>query len=233
MTGAPHPSPPAARPAARPTPVYRGRIDRIDGQVIEGWALVGDGRVPAELEILYDGALLGTAVADRPRPDLKEKGIGTGRHGFLFPVPGDVTLDDGTLAGGGGHLTVLFRNTGVPLRPPTDAGQNRDPVAARLDEVSVTLGTLGQMIRHQQTAGDRGATQNAETQREILATVDRLERLLSIGFARTLRARVSRQTAGLVASAQRLQFRTMKIMGLLIVSLLAAIGLGLAVLLSR
>ena len=68
-------------------PLLQGFVDGFDDGVLFGWAArQGDSR-PVTLEILRDGRSLGTAVASLYRQDLKNAGIGDGRHGFEFRLP--------------------------------------------------------------------------------------------------------------------------------------------------
>lgn len=221
----------SATQGARATPTYRGRVDRMDSGVIEGWALVGDGATPAELEVILDGELLGVAVADNPRKDLIEKGIGTGRHGFRFLLPEGVTLESASAA-----PVLMFRNTGVPLRVPIgQKGRRSDPVMARLDSVLAAVLALGQIVREQKQRGVRadgqqGADLQADLQadlRDIHATLQRLESILCIGLAQSMRDHVAAQTAGLVRADLKRELRVLKRMGLLTLTLIMGVGIGI------
>ena len=69
------------------TVTLQGFVDGCDDGILFGWAArPGDGR-PVTLEILRDGRSLGTTVASLYREDLKNAGIGNGRHGFEFRLP--------------------------------------------------------------------------------------------------------------------------------------------------
>ena len=60
-----------------------GQLDTADRRMLTGWAaLAQDPGVPVELEIVDNGAVIGTAVANRYRGDLDAAGIGQGRNGF-------------------------------------------------------------------------------------------------------------------------------------------------------
>ena len=66
----------------------RGSLDRVARDCVEGW--VQDEGQPGEAVTvrIYDNGLpLGVAVADRYREDLKQAGVGDGRHAFVFTVP--------------------------------------------------------------------------------------------------------------------------------------------------
>lgn len=63
----------------------QGHVDEFFHDVAQGWVLgaVSPNSV-AEVEIFLDGTLIGTALGDVFRPDIKQLGFGDGRHGFKF-----------------------------------------------------------------------------------------------------------------------------------------------------
>ena len=66
----------------------RGFIDRITPRSIEGWAQNVDlPESPVCLDILAGGTLVGQALANRYREDLKHAGLGSGWHSFAFRLP--------------------------------------------------------------------------------------------------------------------------------------------------
>jgi hypothetical protein len=68
-----------------------GRIDLIRNGVVDGWAW--DPSTPAErvhLQVLLDDEVVGSAVAELPRPSLAAAGVGDGAYAFRFVLP--VTL---------------------------------------------------------------------------------------------------------------------------------------------
>jgi hypothetical protein len=75
-----------------------GRIDIADARRVSGWAW--DQARPErrlEVQIWHGQELLGTALADRERADLKRNGIGDGCHAFQFKL-GQPGLDLSALA---------------------------------------------------------------------------------------------------------------------------------------
>jgi phytanoyl-CoA hydroxylase len=65
-----------------------GSVDRCDERLIEGWLTIAD--EPATklaLEFVLDGRVIGHAVADQLREDLKEAGLGGGCCAFSFATP--------------------------------------------------------------------------------------------------------------------------------------------------
>jgi SAM-dependent methyltransferase len=68
-------------------PPLDGYVDAFDDGTLIGWAArPGDAR-PVTIEVFRDGRSLGRAVACLYREDLKNAGIGDGRHGFEFRLP--------------------------------------------------------------------------------------------------------------------------------------------------
>lgn len=65
-------------------PTYRGHVNGLRGKALIGWCSATTHNEPVEVEILVDGALLGTTLANLFRQDLLEAGIGAGRHAFTF-----------------------------------------------------------------------------------------------------------------------------------------------------
>jgi hypothetical protein len=68
--------------------VLDSNIDFVSRTLIEGWAYLPESPdVRVVLAIVDNGAMIGKVVADRHRIDLKNAGIGDGRHGFSFAIP--------------------------------------------------------------------------------------------------------------------------------------------------
>jgi hypothetical protein len=67
----------------------RGSIDWItESWMIEGWAQdEAHPELPVLLEILLEGQPIGTVLACDHRGDLRDAGLGSGRHSFVFPLP--------------------------------------------------------------------------------------------------------------------------------------------------
>jgi hypothetical protein len=79
--------PAPAGPAAR-----RGYLDEASRTQIRGWAW--DANRPHDrlaLEIVDIGVVIARLPADRHRGDLEDAGIGDGRHGFAFAIPGGLS----------------------------------------------------------------------------------------------------------------------------------------------
>jgi hypothetical protein len=64
-----------------------GYIDACDDGTLLGWAARPGDPDPVTVEVQCDGVVLGRAVAQLYREDLRVAGIGAGRHGFAFRVP--------------------------------------------------------------------------------------------------------------------------------------------------
>ncbi len=115
--------PPEALAAlARPPPGQRrGSVDLVDFAV-RGWA-IWEGDSPVVLDIVIDGAVVGRAACDMPRPDLLAAGYGTATAGFGFVIPPDF------LDGAPRLLTVRYADGAcVPMLSPNTP----DPFAFRL-----------------------------------------------------------------------------------------------------
>lgn len=69
----------------------RGFVDRIGEGLVEGWAML-ENQPDAlnHVEIHAGGRLIGAVLAEWHRDDLVAAGIGSGRHGFSFPLPADI-----------------------------------------------------------------------------------------------------------------------------------------------
>jgi hypothetical protein len=66
----------------------RGYVDRVGATCITGWAQNIDAHeAPVCLDIFARGRLIGQVLANTHRDDLKQAGIGSGRHGFAFTPP--------------------------------------------------------------------------------------------------------------------------------------------------
>jgi glycosyltransferase involved in cell wall biosynthesis len=77
----------AAEPAA-----WRGFLDSVSRERIEGWAF--DARAPNKpvaLVILDNGEAIARVLANRKRKDLASAGMGDGRHGFSLIIPGGLS----------------------------------------------------------------------------------------------------------------------------------------------
>ncbi len=71
-----------------------GNLERVDHEVVVGWAC--DEAAPdraVRLQVLAGEALLGEVLANRFRGDLLRAGIGDGRHGFSFSLPGGLAVE--------------------------------------------------------------------------------------------------------------------------------------------
>ena len=72
----------------------RGFTDNINSREITGWVIDSKSpQDPLKVELLVDGRVMGETFADNARDDLKQAGIGNGRHAFRFNTPLSI-LDD-------------------------------------------------------------------------------------------------------------------------------------------
>ncbi|MGK7870625.1 tetratricopeptide repeat protein [Falsiroseomonas sp. E2-1-a20] len=83
-------------PSSFAHPTLRGKIERLEGHILVGWALNPQQPEQAlEFEIEVNGQMAGRHVADILRGDLLRNGIGTGRHGFRVELPRELVSGDG------------------------------------------------------------------------------------------------------------------------------------------
>jgi len=76
----------------------RGFVDRVTPHVVEGWAQnVDHPEASVCLDIYAGGLLIGQVLANRYRADLKQTGLGSGRHSFSFVPPAGLALNAGTV----------------------------------------------------------------------------------------------------------------------------------------
>jgi hypothetical protein len=72
--------------------VWQGAVDLVTHGRVVGWARnVARPDQPVVLQILDNGAPVGRVVADRFRGDLRDAGLGDGRHGFELAIPGGLS----------------------------------------------------------------------------------------------------------------------------------------------
>lgn len=116
-------SPEALAALARQPGQRRGSVDLVDFAV-RGWA-IREGENPVVLDIVIDGAVVGRAACDMPRPDLLAAGFGTATAGFGFVIP------PAFLDGAPRLLSVRYAD-GVCL--PMLSPNTPDPCAFRLGQ---------------------------------------------------------------------------------------------------
>ncbi len=82
--------PPAV--AVAPALGWHGRLDHADHAMVRGWAQDGgQPEVPVVLQVSCDGVALASVVANCHRPDLRDAGLGSGRHGFALAITGTLS----------------------------------------------------------------------------------------------------------------------------------------------
>jgi len=65
---------------------HHGHLDAFDGTIVSGWAYA-EGMGYCTVDIFLDGRLVGRALADQYRADLKHANIGNGCCAFHFQIP--------------------------------------------------------------------------------------------------------------------------------------------------
>jgi glycosyltransferase involved in cell wall biosynthesis len=72
----------------------RGHLAHVSRGWLAGWAWdSAQGDAPVALEVLDNGVHIASVVANMYRQDLAREGIGDGRHGFEFFIPGGLSPD--------------------------------------------------------------------------------------------------------------------------------------------
>lgn len=118
----------------------QGRVDALDGGRLFGW--VWDRAKPTDrlgVRVVLDGVTVATAIADKPRIDLRRNGIGDGAYAF------DVTLAPDIAANGNRLSVIAVTPDGVEiaLRNPTvDERAAEAAVAAPMARVLERLDLL-------------------------------------------------------------------------------------------
>ena len=83
-----HPMPGAAIAIRAAELGYAGFVDDVTSGRITGWALnLNRPKQRVSLDVLLDGAVLQTVIADQPRPDLATAGMGDGFSAFAVTLP--------------------------------------------------------------------------------------------------------------------------------------------------
>jgi hypothetical protein len=150
------PAAPTLLPAAR----LHGRLDAIENRRLFGW--VWDADRPDDrlvVTVRWEGRVVATTIADRPRIDLRRNGIGDGAHSF------DVELDDEAFAVRD-RLTVMAASpsTGAELALQLPAAAERAaeaaiaaPMSRLLDRLDVLLAAQRRIQLSQKEASDRSS----------------------------------------------------------------------------
>lgn len=119
----------------------KGYVDRLEDGVVEGWAADLRSPDPLSIDIEIDGAIVARGVvADRFRGDLRDAGIGNGRHGFRAEVANvDADAREVRLrAASGAVITARSRRARIKtVAAATNAGDPR--AAAALSEQAAVI----------------------------------------------------------------------------------------------
>jgi predicted Rdx family selenoprotein len=153
--------------AGRPAPCLKGHLDRVRNDLVEGWAwdpAHPDERI--ELEILESDIVIGRAIADRRRDDVRASGHGDGYCGFRLKLdvplaawrrheihirrrsdkaalPGSpVTIGRSTTEGGPRQAIAALPSPAIGSRPGVGASESRKRVLV-IDDLPPTPGKDG------------------------------------------------------------------------------------------
>ncbi|HEV7322564.1 MAG TPA: hypothetical protein VGO04_28520 [Ensifer sp.] len=132
----------------------KGRVDAIDQGRVFGWAF--DPETPEKrlaIRVLLDGKVIGEALADRNRPDLKRNGIGDGNHAFEIALPEMASARAGELV----VMAATDKGAELPLRVPKPDEQAAEaliaaPLAKVLDKLDVLMAAQRQLQVSQRSA---------------------------------------------------------------------------------
>ena len=70
----------------------QGHLDRCEAGIVQGWAMdAGNPNMAICLEVVVDGVVVGLVDADQYRWDVRAAGFGSGRSGFHFALPHQLT----------------------------------------------------------------------------------------------------------------------------------------------
>lgn len=172
---------PLSRPGEAGSITLQGHLDAVDGNIVYGWAW--NPQAPLlrlKIEVWLGSDQLSETIADLPRPDLKDGGIGDGRHAFEARMNADLKQSDR-------HALMVYAcdpvsGVRVAIRPHgIDAGG--------LDRLVKALGTLAggqkELVAGQQAASRmlRDLTTAGGDGRRALAmlpsSLDRMETVLN------------------------------------------------------
>ena len=154
-------NPTAVIRAAEPA-VWRGFLDSVSRERIEGWAF--DARAPNKpvaLVILDNGEVIARVLANRKRKDLASAGMGDGRHGFSLIIPGG--------------LSPLTRHVIQILGEADGCEMHGSPVV-----IEPTAG-FDSALEHAVSAAVSAATEPAQRERVLAFLAAQTERVLQHG----------------------------------------------------
>lgn len=135
-----------ALPPPKPAGALRGHVERIEGDVAEGWVTDAAGQSGLVLDFVRDGRVVLRAVANRYRADLDFAGLAGGACGFRVALPS-----------GDGRWVVRRSADGAVLPADGTRGERRAgrPQRGLTEQPS---GRTGEGNRRRETTDDREAT---------------------------------------------------------------------------
>jgi len=133
----------------------QGRVDAVDGTHVLGWAWHAD--APGEhltVEALLNGKVVASAVADRPRVDLRRNGIGDGSHAFAMELDPLAVADAGRLE----LCAVASSGEKMVLRIPSNDERAAEaavavPLARVLEKLDILVAAQRQLHLGQRDTG--------------------------------------------------------------------------------
>lgn len=156
---------------------WRGRVDQVTRQRLCGWVQdAADPDTPVMLRVFDNGASLGRVLANTYREDLREAGVGNGRHGFDWTVPGGLAPSvrhaieirceaDGTLISHGSVVIETVDSFDATLEQLVDdAVAALDTEAGRQHALAFLLGQIDRVLQYQSDAEGQRAERLAYRQ---------------------------------------------------------------------
>ncbi|MBN9524756.1 MAG: glycosyltransferase [Alphaproteobacteria bacterium] len=132
-------------------------VDRVSTDLVAGWACFHDNSERVVVEVLVDGVVVASTVANNFRPDLKQLGISDGYSGFQLEFPA-------RCFDGASHVVILREAS-------TQALLTREPVALEFAQKPVDAGLIG-LFEHVDRRGTVSGWAMKRSAPDVPVTVD-------------------------------------------------------------
>lgn len=99
--------------------MIKGYLDNLLFSIRSGWVLNGWAAdtnrfgTPLEIDVVHNGGVIATGIANQYREDLKAGGIGEGFHGFSLPLPPELLKQTQSL-----ELSMKIAGHDIPVGEP-------------------------------------------------------------------------------------------------------------------
>jgi glycosyltransferase involved in cell wall biosynthesis len=171
-------APPLAVARSAVAPVWRGQLQLVSRDRVEGWAWDERARnASLALALLDNGVVIARALANRFRQDLAEADIGTGRHAFAFAIPGGLAPRERHV------IQVIGEADGCEIPGSPVIIDARLPFDAALEQtITSAVGALGTSAERQHALAFLAAQTERVLQLNADADTEREGRLLRWRF---------------------------------------------------